>query len=294
MMCIYSLLTLGLNFHYGFTGLINFGHVAFFCIGAYTSALLTTSLGVPFIVGLISAAIVAAIFGIIFSLPTAKLGVHYWAIVTLGAAEIIRLFVMNERWLTGGSLGIIRIPRPFSFIPSSFYPLFYLCLAGGILIIIFFLLERIVNSPMGRILKSMREGGDLPLAFGKNIYRYKIISMMLGAGIAGIAGSLYAHFTTYISPFDFMPLITFMIWTMIIVGGKGNNLGAIVGAGTIMTFLIGSRFVDDYLPIGAVALGQIRMMAIGVLLILVLMFKSEGLIKEKKVTYEVDKNATSS
>jgi ABC-type branched-subunit amino acid transport system permease subunit len=288
MMGIYAILALSLNFHYGYAGLINFGHVAFFITGAYASALITKS-GSPFIIGIIIAGISSGILGFLIALPTSKLSVHYWAICTMAIAEIIRIFINNEEWLTGGSFGLPGIPQPFSsFIPVSYYPFFYLVvLVIPIVAFTYFILNLLINSPFGFVLKAIREGDDLPLAMGKNVYNFRVTTMGIGAFFAGIAGALYAHYICYLNPLDFTPVVTFLVWSMIIVGGKGNNNGAIVGAIVIIAFYNSTRFLKDYLNINADILASFRMVAIGMLIILTLLFKREGLLKEKKYIFKL-------
>lgn len=287
MMSIYGILALGLNFHYGHAGLVNFGHVAFFCVGAYASTLVTMA-GAPFLVGLLAALISGALLGFLISLPTSKLSVHYWAICTLGAGEIIRLITLNEEWLTQGAFGIPGISQPLkSIIPAAIYPVFYLILVFIFLGIVYLLTELLVRSPFGRVLKAIREEDDLPLAMGKNVFRFRVKALSIGAAFAGLAGGLYAHYITYISPLDFMPIVTFLVWAMVIIGGKGNNLGSLVGTMVIVIFYNSTRFLKDYIPISANTLASLRMVVIGILMILVLLFMNQGLVREKKRVYRI-------
>lgn len=283
MIGIYAILALSLNFQYGIAGLINFGHVAFFVTGAYSSALVTKS-GSSFIFGVFVAFISAGILGFLVSLPTSKLSIHYWAICTMAIGEIIRMIINNEAWLTGGAFGLSGIPQPLSaFIPVNNYPLFYLTIIVlPFVILIYFILTLLINSPFGIVLKAIREGDDLPLSIGKKVNSFRVRTMSIGAAFAGIAGALYAHYICYLSPLDFTPIVTFIVWSMIIVGGKGNNNGSLVGALIIITFNNSTRFLKDYINIPAETLASLRMVAIGILIILTLIFKSEGLIKEKR------------
>ncbi|MBW2057618.1 MAG: branched-chain amino acid ABC transporter permease [Deltaproteobacteria bacterium] len=287
MMGIYAILALSLNFHYGFSGLVNFGHVAFFAVGAYASALVTM-MGAPFLVGVLLAGALAGLLGFIVALPTSKLSIHYWAITTLGIGEIIRLIAVNEEWLTRGSFGIIGIPQPLhGVIPNGLYPLFYLCVVVAFLALTYLVIRKLADSPFGRVLKAVREEDDLALAMGKPVFYFKVEAMTVGAIFAGIAGALFAHYITYISPLDFMPIVTFIIWAMVIVGGRGNALGSVVGAVIIVVFFNSTRFLKDYLPLSGQTVASLRMVAIGVLIILVVLFMRGGLIKEKKRVYRV-------
>jgi branched-chain amino acid transport system permease protein len=256
-------------------------------LGAYTSALLVKG-GVPFVGGVLGAMIVAGFFGFLISIPTAGLRADYWAIVTIAAGEIVRLFFLNEEWLAEGAFGVWGIPRPLhDLFPAGTYSTFYLFLVLFFLGITYFILRLLINAPFGRVLKALREGDDLPLALGKNILRFRMKAMAIGAAFGGLAGSLYAHYTTFISPWDFVPIITFMVWTMIIIGGKGNNLGAIVGAAVIQIFYVSAMFIKDYVPLEAETLASLRMIIVGLLMVLFMMFKQEGLIRERKKIYKI-------
>jgi ABC-type branched-subunit amino acid transport system permease subunit len=290
---IYGILSLSLNLQYGFTGLANFGHVAFFCLGAYTSTLIVVLAKGPFILGLLGGIIAAGLFGWLISIPTANLKEDYWAIVTLAAAEIVRLFFLNEDWIFGkgpyhgGAFGIGGIPRPLqSWFSATTYSFFYLCIVIFFLALTYFVIRLLTNSPFGRVLKAMREGDDLPLAMGKDVRKFRMRAMALGGGMGGLAGSLVAHFWSFIDPYQFMPIETFVVWAMVVVGGKGNNMGALVGAVIIQFFYISTRFLKDFIPIDAQVLASLRMVLIGVLIVLVMLFMKEGLLKEKKRVYQ--------
>jgi ABC-type branched-subunit amino acid transport system permease subunit len=290
---IYGILSLSLNFQYGLTGLANFGHVAFFCLGAYTSTILVVLVEAPFILALCGGMVVAGLFGLLISLPTANLKEDYWAIVTLAAAEIVRLFFLNEDWIFGkgpyhgGAFGIGGIPRPLQslFSPTA-YPFFYLCIVIFFVILTYFVVSLLTNSPFGRVLKAMREGDDLPLAMGKDVSKFRMKAMAIGGAMGGLAGSLVVHFWSFIDPYQFMPIETFVVWAMVVVGGKGNHVGALVGAVIIQFFYSSTQFLKDYIPIDAQVLASLRMVVIGVLIVLVMLFMKEGLIKEKKRVYQ--------
>lgn len=292
MMGIYAILSLSLNFQYGFTGLANFGQVAFFCLGAYVSTIVVFTLKLPFLCGLVSAMVMAGLFGYIVAIPTADLKEDYWAIVTLAAAEIVRIFFLNEEWVVGGgpyvggSFGVGGIPQPLrSFFSAHTYPFFYLGIVILSLLATYFIINTLTNSAFGRVLKSIREGDNLPLAMGKDVKKFRIKVMAIGGCFGGLAGSLWAHFHGFVSPDQFLPLETFIIWAMVIVGGKANNKGAIFGTVVIIIFYNSTRFIKDYLPIEEITLASLRMVAIGVLIVLAMLFMKEGFIKETKSRY---------
>lgn len=292
MMGIYGILSISLNLQYGFAGLANFGHVVFFCIGAYISTIIVFTLKMPFILGLLGAMAIAGFFGYLISIPTAGLKEDYWAIVTLAAAEIVRIFFLNEQWVVGGgpyvggAFGVGDIPQPLrSLFSADTYPFFYLTIVLLCLILTYVIINAITRSPFGIAIKSIREGENLPQAMGKNVKKYRMKVMAIGGTFGGLAGCLYAHFHGFVSPDQFMPLETFIIWAMVIVGGKGNNKGAIFGAVVIMIFYNSTRFLKDYIPIEETTLASLRMVAIGILIVAAMLFMKEGLIKEKKTHY---------
>jgi len=292
MIGIYGILALTLNFQYGFGGMVNFGHVAFFCMGAYASTLLVMW-GAPFLVGVLGAFISAGVFAFLISTVTKSLKADYWAITTIAFAEIVRLFFVNEAWIygdeyTAGPFGIPGIPRPLeSFFSTDAYPFFYLLIVLIFLGITYFVLRAVTNSPFGRVMKAVREDEELPMALGKNVPQFKIKIMVIGGAFAGVAGSLIAHYTSFVAPSYFMPIETFIVWAMIIIGGRGNHRGAIVGTIIVQLFYNSTRFIKDYVPIDAQLLASLRMIAIGSLIVLVMLFRQEGLIKEKKKVYEL-------
>ncbi|MFW6114935.1 MAG: branched-chain amino acid ABC transporter permease [Thermodesulfobacteriota bacterium] len=292
MMGIYAILSLSLNFQYGFIGLANFGHVAFFCLGAYTSTILMLVFEMPFLIGLLGAMLIAGCFGYLISIPTANLKEDYWAIATLAAAEIVRIFFLNEDWVVGGgpyqggSFGIGGIPQPLRSLFSAYtYPFFYLAIVLVCLLVTYYIINTLTNAPFGRVIKSIRSGDNLPQALGKDVKRFRMKVMALGGSFGGLAGCLWAHFHGFISPDQFLPLETFIIWAMVIVGGKANNRGALLGAVIIMLFYNSTRFLKDYIPIEEVTLASLRMVVIGVLIVVAMIFMKDGLIKEKKTIY---------
>jgi len=290
MIGIYGILSLSLNFQYGLTGLSNFGHVAFFMVGAYVSAILTLIVHLPFWVGLLGAMAAAGLFGFLISIPTAHLKEDYWAITTLAAAEIIRLIFLNQPLMDpyhGASFGIGGIPQPLRDLFSIHtYPIFYLGLVLLFLGLTYFVLSWLSKAPFGRVLKAIREGDELPEALGKDTAKFKMKVMAIGGIFGGIAGSLYAHFITFIDPFAFQVTVTFIVWAMVIVGGRGNHLGALLGTVVVQVFYSSTRFLKDYLPIDPQLIASLRMVLIGVLIILAMLFMQQGLLKERKRVYK--------
>lgn len=277
---IYAILAISLNLEAGFGRLMNFGKVAFFAIGAYTSTLLSMS-GAPFIVGLLAGIFLSALFGFLVALPALRLRADYLAIVTLSFGEILRLFFLNEQWLTNGPMGIRGIPQPLFSAFQGNYLLFYASLVFVFLFSCYFFSEKIINSPFGRTLKAIRDDEDAVAAFGKDTFRIKIKVFMIGSGMAGVSGALFAHYIAFISPDMFFPSLTFSVWTMMVIGGSANNLGVIAGAVLIQVFERGTRFVKDFVSL-PIEPSNLRIIIIGLLLIVFILYKPDGIIKERK------------
>lgn len=278
---IYAIFSLGLNLEWGFTGLINFGHVAFLAIGAYTTVILNIR-GVPLLFSVLSGMALAGLFGVFLGIPTLKLREDYLAIVTIGFSEIIRLFLLNEEWLTRGPMGLHGFSRPFEGAIVTDYNFFLLLISVALLFLCYFMLERLIKSPWGRVLKSIREDEDVPTSLGKNVFSYKIQALLLGSAIAGLAGALLAFYMQYINPRNFVPIETFYAWIIVVLGGSGSNRGTILGALILWTFFSGTRFTQGYLPISPTQMGALRIMIIGLGLIVLMMFKPEGILGKKE------------
>ena len=231
---IYSLLAIGLNIQWGDTGLMNFAHAAFFGIGGYTAAILTTPVpespifertigfSLPISVGLIAAFVVAAVVGALLALTSLRLYEDYLAMVTLAAGEIIHTVLTNESWLTSGVRGLNGIQPLVAVNDSRTYDVVFLLVAAAAMAVAFVAFRHLSRSPFGRVLHAIREDEDVPQALGKNTALFKLKSFALGAGLAGFAGGLWAHYLGHFSPEVFPVTLTFLIWVAVIVGGTGN------------------------------------------------------------------------
>lgn len=273
---IYLLLTLGLNLQYGLTGLVNFGHVGFFAVGAYVSTLMTMG-GVGMAVGFVAAMVVAALLALPVGLLSLRLRIDYFAIVTLAFSEAVRLVITNEQWLTGGVQGIAGIPSLASGLGYSqgASAVTFACLVVANLLAVL-AIRRMVASPYGRLIQAIRDDEDAVTALGKAPGRYKVEIFMIGAALAGLAGAFYAHYITYIAPDQFLPLVTFYVWVAMILGGAGSIAGSVIGAIVLMLFLEGSRFLRDVVPdVSEVAMAAVRIGVVGLALV-TLMIKRPG------------------
>lgn len=289
----FMILAQALNLQWGMAGMVNFGIAGFYAIGAYSGALLSTRLGIAPEVAIVFAGVVAGAVGLVVGLLTMRLREDYFAIVTLGFGEIVRLFVLNEDWLTEGPRGLKIPARPFDFgLGNTGYALTYLGVVALVVALIYFICERIRASPYGRVLRAIREDDVVAGVLGKNVLRFRVQAFGLGSAFMGVAGALFAHYIQNISPDTFMPMVAIFIWMSVIVGGYGNNKGLLLGAGIVMFILEGSRFLGDFTSIvTSQQLSSIRIILIGAILIAVLRYKPRGLIPEPKFRSEFDQKA---
>jgi branched-chain amino acid transport system permease protein len=281
--CLYALLALGLNLVWGMTGLINLGLVGFFGFGAYVSALATRRGGVPIVLGLVAALVLTAIAGGAMALITARLRGDYLAIITLGFAEVVRLVASNEIWLTNGTDGISGIPGPWrGRVTPAVFNVIFLVLAVLAVIAALLVLQRVRYSPYGRVLRAIRDDDQVAAVAGKHVIRFKVEAFALSAGILGVAGALWGHYTSYIAPEVFVPLVTIYVVLALTAGGTGNNWGAVVGAFLVVFFMEATRFATGWLPgLKPVQVAALRELLIGASLLLVLRVRPAGLLPER-------------
>ncbi|MBE3589910.1 MAG: branched-chain amino acid ABC transporter permease [Firmicutes bacterium] len=281
---IYTLFVIGLNLQFGYTGLINFGHVAFLAVGAYTVAILVTH-HAPILLAVLAGMAVAALFSFLLGYPALRLRDDYLAIVTIGFAEVLRIWLNNVSF-TNGPEGIGGFAVPLSWLPVSHdaWRWLFLLLCAAVTAVVFAAVEYLARSPWGRVLKAIREDEDVAVALGKNIVSYKLAALALGAAIAGLAGGLTAFFYQYINPHNFEATITFEAWTIMVLGGVGKNWGAVLGAVIYFgLYTITSEFTSS--PIGPFSTDQLaalRIVLIGVVLILLMIYRPQGILGRKE------------
>lgn len=281
LVCIYAMLSLSLNLVVGMTGMFNLGHIAFFGIGAYCSALLAFQ-GVPVIVCMFLGALLAGIIGYLIGIPTLKLKGDYLAIATLGLGESIRAVLNNWMGLTRGPMGLPGIPKPTIFSLHIVSAESYLIFVLIFFLLTYLILEKLYRSPYGRVLKGIREDEFAAAALGKDVFRFKLHALFLGCFFAGLAGGLYAHYISFIDPSSFTIYQTIFILIMVVLGGMGNNIGAILGALIIVSIPEFLRFFN--LP-GPVT-GALKQMIFSVLLILLMLFRPGGILGREKSRVE--------
>ena len=288
----YAVIALGLNVQWGQTGLFNVGIAGFVGIGAYASAILTGpdaaerigGFGLPIPVGWLAAFAAAALASLALGWLTIRLRADYLAIATFGFAVTVQLAALNLERLTGGPFGLGFIPRPFAGFAADplVFGLCNLALVALVLGLVWLVMERLVRSPWGRVLKAIREDEEAARALGKPVTRFRLQAFALGGGIMGLGGALQGHFIGFIAPENYLPTLTFQVWTMLVVGGAGNNLGAVVGSVVVWglwsasSFLIGAA-VDPGDQARAAAL---QIVLIGVALCLILVLRPKGLFAE--------------
>jgi neutral amino acid transport system permease protein len=359
---IFALFALGLNLQWGFTGLVNFGHVAFMTVGAYTTVLLSLK-GVPLFIAALIGGVLAAILGLAIGFSTLRLREDYLSIVTIGVGELIRLIVNNQdlpvgdKWISG-AFGLQSYPIPLAVFSPSLFSKFLmiglLTVVAGIalwqlflwvknaqpmrvgdgtrkivnnqelisrlgvavvfavlsiavyisgvislynynpkaglmlisliiLALFFWRLEILLRSPWGRILKGIREDEEVPKALGKNVFAYKLQSLMLGGAAAGIAGALFAWQIGAVYPDSFLPQATFDCWVMVMLGGAGNNVGTILGSVIFFGYdALTREFLPKIIPLDDARLGAFRIMIIGLILIVLMIWRPQGVLGKKE------------
>lgn len=290
---IMAIVTLGLNLHWGFTGLFNGGVVAFFGMGAYGTMILGGPAEVgrfggfelPYLLALGGGILAAALLAWIVGLLTLRLRHDYLAISTFGIAVALEAVARNAQWLTGGARGLRGFPRPLEDVIANnlLYGVAFLLIVLAVLAVIWIGIERLVHSPFGRALRAIREDEIAARALGKNPARLRLWSLVIGAAIMGAGGGLYVSYTAFISPQDLLPILTFQIWAMLIVGGAGNNRGAVLGAVLIWGVWTLSGFALTRLAPAALQIdaGSIQYVLIGTLIVTMLIWRPQGLLPER-------------
>jgi branched-chain amino acid transport system permease protein len=268
---IYTILAISLQLSVGFTGLLNLGHIAFYALGAYTSALLAFN-GFPFWFCFLSAGILAMIFGFLLSIPTNKLKGDYLALATMGFSFFVYAVLLNWTSLTRGPLGLPGIPKPKIFGISFSDNFSFLILVAIIALISYLIIKRITISPFGKVLEAIRDNELVVRVLGKNTFKMKSLALMISSFFAGIAGSLYAHYITFIDPSSFTLLQLIPVLSIVIIGGLASLEGTILATIILMLLPEPLRFIG--FPSSIV--GPARQILYALLLLLILIYKPKG------------------
>lgn len=301
MALTYAIICLGLNVQWGQTGLFNVGVAGFVAIGAYTSALLTTpddparfgGFDLPIIIGWLGAAAAAAIVSLLVGLLTIRLRADYLAIATFGVAVVVQLCALNLEPLTGGPFGIGFIPRPFGWLAEDrlTFGLLNLGIVAATTLAVYLGLERLLRSPWGRVLRAIREDEQAALALGKNAFAFRLQAFAIGGAIMGLAGAVQAHFIGFIAPENYVPMLTFQVWAMLIVGGSGNNRGAVLGAVLVWAVWAASAAVISAIvpPEAQARAAALQIVMIGLAICVMLLVRPRGILGElRTVSRHVD------
>lgn len=285
VVCFSGILALALNFQWGLGGMVNFGLAGFYALGAYSCALLMLKGGFNTFFGALGAmAIVGAVCGLVAFVTLRVAEEDYFAIVTLGVGEMLRLVALNEDWLTKGALGLTGIPRPLgAAIPATYYPYFLLALSVVLVIACLWVLRRLSRSPFGRVVRAVREDDVVAATLGKNVLWARVRIFAIGGALIGLAGSLHAFYYQYIDPTQFSTIVIAYAFMAVIAGGRGAHLGTVLGAAVVMVLLEGSRFAKELVKLEADQLAAIRIIIIGVGLILLLIFRPHGFLREYRL-----------
>ena len=310
---VFAVFAIALNVQWGYTGIFNFGIAGFFMVGSYTAALFTLppaeggferyilGLGndldfipildseewLPFLIATAAAALMCGALAFVLSIPTLRLREDYLAIATIGVAELLRNIALEEKGLVNSSRALNGIPQPFSGpFDSADYKWVFFVIAVIVLVLVFIAVERSIRSPWGRVLRALREDEQATAASGKNVFAFKVQGFVLGAMIMGIGGAVYAFQHRTIGPDTFSHhFATFIFWAMLVVGGSGNNKGAILGAYMIWGFYFLAIQLEGYDWPGFVSttrISALRDALIGALIVIVLLLRPQGLIPEER------------
>ena len=292
MALTYAVICLGLNLQWGQTGLFNVGVAGFVAVGAYVSSILTTpaiagrlgGFDLPIVVGWIGGGLGASFLCFLLGALTLRLRSDYLAIATFGAAVVIQLALLNLEGITGGPFGIGFIPRPFGELADR-AGLFAAANLGVLIVLVlvcYFALQHLVRSPWGRVLRALREDEDAAKALGKDPVTYRLQAFAIGGFVMGLGGAAQAHFIGFIAPDNYLPTLTFQVWTMLIVGGSGNMRGAILGAVLVWAiWAVSGSVVSSVFPADQQArAASLQIVLIGVALCLVLLLRPHGILGE--------------
>jgi branched-chain amino acid transport system permease protein len=289
----YTIFALGLQLNVGFTGIFNFGQAAFMAIGAYSMAILTTETEISFWLSLPIAVLITIAFALLVGLPSLRLRTDYFAIATIAAAEAIRLFALNARDLTGGAQGTFGFSDSWDSVSDTIqgwlvdlgwtdvprlFPLFLV--VWIVAIALTYALSRVQGTPWGRVLRAIREDEDAARALGKNAFSYKLQSLAISATLGAIAGFFVALNLKFVVPDEFLPIVTFNGYAVLILGGLASYWGVAVGSVILWTVLEALLFIE--LPLSESRITALRFIIVGLVLIGLMAFRPQGMFGKRE------------
>lgn len=303
---IYALAAIGLNMHFGYTGLLNFGQVGFMLVGAYGAAVTVATFGAPLWAGILIGMGLAVVLALLLGIPTLRLRADYLAITTIAAGEILR-YVYRSNFaepVTGGVYGLTRFGDPLyalNPIPEGQYgvgalsysgrSLWIMVIAWSLVALACLLIFLAIRSPWGRVIRSIREDEDAARSLGKNVFGYKLQSLVLGGVLGAVAGMLLAFNTQAVQPDAYNPVVTFYLYTLLILGGAGRVLGPVIGSVIFWFVLV---FIDSFLRqaigaglipdsiISATEVGAVRFALVGAGLMLLMIYRPQGILGSRR------------
>ncbi|WP_046471656.1 branched-chain amino acid ABC transporter permease [Allosalinactinospora lopnorensis] len=305
---IYALAAIGLNLHFGYTGLLNFGQVGFMLVGAYGVAVTTSTYELPLLLGVLVSIGCAFVLALLLGLPTLRLRADYLAISTIAVAEVGRLIYRSTvaQDITGGVYGLQQVAGDFyawNPFPSGSYGIdagafsitfsardvWVMTVAWAVVLLASLAMYVLTHSPWGRVIKGIREDEDAVRALGKNVFAYKMQSLVLGGVFGALAGALMAINQQTVHPDAFMPQVTFYLWAMLLLGGAGRTLGPVIGAiGMWFLLTMFDGLLRDVSAMGLLPgiaggeLGALRHAVVGLALVLLIVYRPQGLIGNRK------------
>ncbi|MEN3283375.1 MAG: branched-chain amino acid transport system permease protein [Solirubrobacteraceae bacterium] len=278
--CLYGILSLSLNLQAGVSALMNFGLVAFFGIGAYATGIASEH-GLNWAVAIVLGVALAALAGAAVGFLGRTLLADYWAIATLALAELVRLVALNQDNLTGGAQGISNVRFPLVHATGTWRELSWLGITAVVLAACYLASERLTRAQAGRALRLLREQPEVAASLGHNVVTLKARVLALGAAMAALAGSLYTHYISFVGPGELIAFETFIVWTMLVVGGLGSARGAIVGAFAVRLLYDLTRYLGDDVGLSADVVATLRIMLVGAALLGFLLLRPGGLAPER-------------
>ncbi|MBD1600127.1 branched-chain amino acid ABC transporter permease [Pseudomonas typographi] len=278
--CLYGLMALALNLQAGYAGLLNFGHIAFVGVGAYAVGIGRLA-GWPLPLSMLAGVACAMLLGVAVARLGRNLASDYWGIATLAVAEIVRIVVLNQSGMAGGAQGISALPGPLDALPETAQPLAFAVLGLFAVALAAWLSARLAASRFGRALRLLREQPALASCLGYDLGRLKRSATLASAAVAALAGSLLAGYTHFVSPDYLLAAQTFLVWSMLMIGGAGRVAGVLLGTVLVQGVYSFVPLARDLLGLGSETVGALRLGLIGAILLLCLLWRSAGLLPER-------------